>query len=125
AQTAATISRSWTDVADHRPASVPLLNATNTTSTIVPRSNPFSDSSWRSTHAPTHGRKTCPRTNGASSCSTIRRIDPASTFASVDISHATRAGVAKTPIRLDIDALTTAAATLPPAIRVLTTQDCT
>ena len=56
---------------------------------------------------------------------TIRITDRVLTSAFAESARATSAGVRKTPIRLDSDAATTAAAVSPPAIRVKTTLDWT
>ena len=93
----------------------------------MPRS--VNASSWRrrSTHAPISGRARWPAMKGRNSSSTILPSAPRfSGIPSCEVSKTvTSNGVRKTPSRFDIDALQTAAATLPRAIEVNAIDDCT
>ena len=83
----------------------------------------------RATNPPIHGRSRCPATNGNSNCSAIVFTDPHAmpppALAAGCMATCTSSGVATIPIRLDSDALHTAAATLPRAIAVNAIDDCT
>src|SRR5260370_29225499 len=75
-----------------------------------------------------HGRSNWPAMNGIRICSTISQmpfsdeLEPAFRFVIMTL---TTTGVRKMPIRLEADALHTAAATLPLAIDVKAIDDCT
>src|SRR5258706_4080105 len=82
----------------------------------------------RSSEPAIHGRSNWPAMNGMRSCSTIFQmpfsdeLEPAFWFVIVTL---TITGVRKMPIRLEADALHTAAGTLPLAIDVKAIDDCT
>ena len=65
--------------------------------------------------------------NGTNNCRTISRIDFVETVAPpvVCMSKVTNSGVMKMPSMFEVDARTTAAATLPRAIEVKAIEDCT
>src|SRR4029079_8012882 len=82
---------------------------------------------WRSMNAPIQGRANWPATNGTNNCSVMSRsaLPGAMPAPCVWISAATSSGVSTMPIRLENDALHTAARTLPRAIDVNAIDDCT
>lgn len=75
----------------------------------------------------THRRRSCPMTKGRSSWTAMSRKTPVSMCIppSVVMSAITNSGVAKTPMRLEAEALTMAPATFPRAIEVKATDDWT
>src|SRR5699024_6094835 len=101
--------------------------AVYTTSKIELWSTYLSMAACFSTHWPIQVRAICPPMKGTSSCTVIditaSQKEPASPCTSSNTF--TIKGVSKIPIRLEAEALATAAATLPRAMAVKAMADCT